>query len=61
MSTMEEAYSKLDQAQIDEIEEKFARADAAKKFLKLGVRKKLTELLRLSHGRLQIQRLLKNW
>lgn len=31
MSSMEEAYSKLDQAQIDEIEEKFARADAAQK------------------------------
>ena len=31
MSSMEEAYAKLDQAQIDEIEEKFARADAAQK------------------------------
>ncbi len=31
MSSMEEAYSKLNQDQIDEIEEKFARADAAQK------------------------------
>lgn len=31
MSSMEEAYSKLDQDQIDEIEEKFARADKAQK------------------------------
>jgi sulfoacetaldehyde dehydrogenase len=31
MSSMEEAYAKLDQDQIDEIEEKFARADAAQK------------------------------
>ncbi|HQI16055.1 MAG TPA: aldehyde dehydrogenase family protein, partial [Bacillota bacterium] len=31
MSSMEEVYSKLNQDQIDEIEEKFARADAAQK------------------------------
>jgi sulfoacetaldehyde dehydrogenase len=31
MSSMEEVYAKLDQDQIDEIEEKFARADAAQK------------------------------
>lgn len=31
MNSMEEAYSKLDQDQIDEIEEKFARADVAQK------------------------------
>jgi sulfoacetaldehyde dehydrogenase len=31
MSSMEEAYAKLDQDQIDEIEEKFAKADAAQK------------------------------
>ena len=31
MSSMDEAYAKLNQDQIDEIEEKFAKADAAQK------------------------------
>lgn len=39
MSSMEEVYSKLTQDQIDEIEEKFKRADAAQKILKNGVRR----------------------
>lgn len=51
MSSMDEAYAKLNQDQIDEIEEKFAKADAAQKILKNGVKRILIELLGLLHGK----------
>jgi sulfoacetaldehyde dehydrogenase len=59
MSSMEEAYAKLDQDQIDEIEEKFAKADAAQKNFEKWNQKDIDRTILIAMGTANIKATIK--